>query len=107
MDRIVLADHPAMETLVHVNQLLDLAFYQPADRDMGPLADDVRDVLLVDLFLQHPLVLLQLGQTRFLLADLLLELRHAAVLKLGGGRVVARALGPFHLLPHRFQLLLQ
>ena len=51
-----------------LQQLLDLAFHQPADRDVRPAADDLGDVLLVDLLLQHALVLLQLGEPRLLLA---------------------------------------
>ena len=82
-DRLVLADDALVQPLFHVNQLLDFAFHQPADRDVRPLADDLGDVFLVDFLLQHPLALLELGQPRFLVADLLLELGHAAVLQLG------------------------
>jgi hypothetical protein len=58
-----------------VNQLLDLAFHQPADRNVGPFGDDFRDVFLVNLFLQHLLRLLQLGQLRLGFTDLALDLR--------------------------------
>ena len=51
-----------VEPLLHVNQLLDFAFHQPAHRDVRPLGDDFGDVLLVDFFLQHALRLLQLGE---------------------------------------------
>ena len=64
VDRFVLADDALVQPLFHVNQLLDFAFHQPADRDVRPLADDLGDVFLVDFFLQHPLALLQLGQPR-------------------------------------------
>ena len=57
-----------VQPLLHLEELLDLAFHQPADRDVRPAADDLGDVLLVDLFLEHPAGLLQLGQARFLVA---------------------------------------
>ena len=66
VDRLVLADDALVQPLLHVNELLDLALHQPADRDVRPLADDLGDVLLVDLLLEHPLALLQLGQPRLL-----------------------------------------
>src|SRR5213594_1379204 len=40
-DRVVLADHPALEPLLHVHQLLDLALHQARHRDAGPLGDDL------------------------------------------------------------------
>ena len=52
-DRLVLADHPLVQPVLHVEQLLDLALHQSADRDAGPLADDLGDVLFVHLLLQH------------------------------------------------------
>ena len=45
-----LADDPAVEPLLHLDQLLDLAFDQTADRHVGPRADDLGDVFFVDLF---------------------------------------------------------
>ena len=45
LDRLVLADHAVVEALLHLDQLLDLALEQTADRDPGPLADDLGDVL--------------------------------------------------------------
>ena len=57
VDGLVLADDALVQPLLHVNQLLDLALHQPADRNVRPLADDLGDVLLVDLLLEHPLAL--------------------------------------------------
>ena len=48
-DRLVLADHPLVQALLHVDQLLDLAFHEAGDRDPGPLGDDLRDLLFGDL----------------------------------------------------------
>ena len=62
LDRFVLADDALVQPLFHLQQLLDFAFHQPADRDAGPLADDLGDVFLVDFFFQHALGLLQLLQ---------------------------------------------
>ncbi len=100
-DRLVLADDALVQPLLHLNQLLDFAFHQPADRDVRPLADDLGDVFLVDFLLQHPLALLQLGQLRFLLLDLAFELRDLAVLQLRRLLVVAGALRALDLEPQR------
>ena len=51
--RLVLADHAAVEALLHVDQLLGLALEQAVDRDPGPAGDDGGDVVLVDLLLDH------------------------------------------------------
>ena len=48
VDRLVLADHALVEALLHVDELLDLALDEPGDRDAGPLADDLGDLLDVD-----------------------------------------------------------
>jgi hypothetical protein len=37
-----------VQALLHVDQLLHLALDEPRDRDAGPLADDVGDLLDVD-----------------------------------------------------------
>ena len=89
-------------------QLLDLAFHQPADRDVRPPADDLGDVLLVDLLLQHALVPLQVGEPcSDASLDPPLELRHAAVLQLRRLRVVAGALRALDLEAQPLELLLQ
>ena len=103
-DRLVLADDALVEALLHVNQLLDFAFHQPADRDVGPLGDDLGDVLLVDFFLEHPLALLHFGEAGLLLLDLPLELGQLAVLQLGRLRVVARSLRLLDLETHALEL---
>ena len=61
-DRLVLADHALLEALLHRDQLLDLALHHARDGHAGPLADDLGDVFLVHLFLEHLLVLLELGE---------------------------------------------
>ena len=53
-DRLVLADHPLVQPLLHVHELLDLALHQAGDRDAGPLGDDLGDVLGVDHVLEEP-----------------------------------------------------
>ena len=58
-DRLVLADDALVQALLHLEQLLDFALHQPADRDVRPAADDLGDVLLVDFLLQHALALLE------------------------------------------------
>ena len=53
---LVLVDHPLVQPLLHVDQLLDLALHEPGDRDARPLGHDLGDVLFVHLFLQHLLL---------------------------------------------------
>ena len=53
LDRLVLADDALVQPLLHVDQLLGLAFEQARDRDARPARDHLCDVVLVDLFLDH------------------------------------------------------
>ena len=48
LDRLLLADDPAVERLLHVEQPLGLLRRDPGDRDAGPHRDDLGDLLLVD-----------------------------------------------------------
>ena len=59
-DRFVLADDAAVQELFHADQLVDFALHELGDRDARPAADDVGDVLGVDLFFQERAVRLQL-----------------------------------------------
>ena len=107
-DRLVLPDDPLVQPIFHVDELLDFTFHQAADRNVRPLADDLGDVLLVDLFLEHALALL--GGVRepfFIGANLPLELGQPAVLQLGGLAVVAGALRALDLEPELLQLFLE
>ena len=52
-DRLVLADHPLVEHVLHADQLVHLALHEAGDGHAGPLGHDLGDVLLVDLLLQH------------------------------------------------------
>ena len=62
LQRVVLADHPLVQPLLHVDELLHLALQQPRHRDAGPLAHHLGDVLFFHLFFEHLDVLLQLVQ---------------------------------------------
>ena len=105
VDRFVLPDDPVVQAILHMNELLDFALHQPTHGDVGPLAHHVSDVLLVDLFLEHPLALLEIGQLRFDRLDPLLELGHRSVLQLRRFGVVAAALRAFDVQPHPLELL--
>ena len=48
LDRLLLADDPAVEGVLHVEQPLGLLLGDPGDRDAGPHRDDLGDLLLVD-----------------------------------------------------------
>src|SRR4029453_3786624 len=78
LDRLVLPDDPPVETLLHVDELLDLALEETRDRNPGPRGDDGRDVVVVDLFLDHRCL-----RPLFSLGELLLELREDPVADLG------------------------
>ena len=58
-DGLVLADDALVQSLFHVNELLDFAFHQAAHRNVRPLADDLGDVLFVHFLLEHPLACLR------------------------------------------------
>ena len=49
LDRFILADDPLVETILHLHELLELAFHQPGDRNSGPGGDDLGDVVCGDL----------------------------------------------------------
>jgi hypothetical protein len=93
LDRRSLTDDPLLQALLHVDQLLDLAFHEAAHRDVGPLGHDLGDVLGVHLLLEEALLLLQLGEPGVLLLQLLLEAGEDAELDLRGLVQVALALG--------------
>ena len=48
LDRLLLADDPAVEGVLHVEQPLRLLGGDAGDRDAGPHRDDLGDLLLVD-----------------------------------------------------------
>ena len=48
VDRLLLADHPVVERVLHVQQALGLLLGDPRDRDAGPHRDDLGDLLLTD-----------------------------------------------------------
>ncbi len=95
-----------MQPVLHVDELLHLAFQQPRDRDAGPLGHHLGDVLLFHLFLQHLHVALQLVQALVLGRQLPLRLGDASVAQLGRLLQVAHPLGLLCLGLGRVDLLL-
>src|ERR1035441_4208609 len=51
--RRVLAHHAVLQALRHLHQLLDFALHHAGHRDTGPLGDNARDILLVDLLFEQ------------------------------------------------------
>src|SRR6185295_18701271 len=96
-DRLVLADHPAVEALLHMDELLDLALEHPADRDAGPAGHDLGDLVGVDALGQVYGGLELLLGLRLRLGQAALQLRDLAVAQLGGALVVELALGALEL----------
>ena len=78
LDRLLLADDPVVEGLLHLEQPLGLLLGDAGDRDAGPHRDDLGDLLLVDRRAASPEMLrLPLGAQR--------------VDALAGGRLAPRA----------------
>ena len=101
LDGLVLPDHPLVQALLHVDELLDLALEQARDRDARPRRDHRRDVVLVHLLLHHR----RLGGA-FALHELLLELGKDPVADLGHALEVALALLALGLHPQLVELAL-
>ena len=68
LDRLVLADDPLVEPLLHLDELLELALQQPRDRDAGPGRDDLGDVVGGDFLLEERARALESSKRRLLLA---------------------------------------
>ena len=95
--RFVLADDALVQHLFEAHELRDLALHQPAHGDAGPLGDDLGDVFLVDFFLQHRAVVLELDEPVGHRRDLAFEDGQVPVTQLRGALEVAVALGPIGL----------
>ena len=95
-----------VELVLHAHELAHLAFHEAADGDACPLGDDLGDVFLVDLFLQHLLLGLEVVQARRLHLDLGFEVADGAVAELRGLLEVALALGHLGLGARALELLL-
>ncbi len=76
---LVLADHPNVQLVLEMHQLVHLALEQPGDRHAGPLGYNGGDLFLADLLVQHRPVLLQFGEPSLLLFELALQLGNRAV----------------------------
>ena len=83
-----------MDPLLHVDQLLGFALEQPRHRNPGPARDDLGDIVLVDLFLDHRLALRDNAVTS---GELALELRQLPVADLGDALKVSCPFGPLRL----------
>ena len=107
VDRLVLAHHPPVQAVLHLDELLGFALEEPVDRDARPARHDGGDVVLVDLLLDHRVHGLQLAETLAGLVELSLELDDLAVSQAGGLLEVGGTLGALGLLADLLQLLLQ
>ncbi len=104
---VVLADDPAPQVVLHVEQLVLLAFEHLVHGDAGPLRDDLGDLLGGDLLGEHGAFLLQRVERLLLLLEVLLQLHQRSVPDLGGALEVALALRALQLGVQRFALLLE
>ncbi len=62
---IVLANHTLAQAIFHLHQFLRFPFQQAPDRNAGPLADQLGDVFLIDLFLEHGCIFLHRAEAFF------------------------------------------
>ena len=102
LDRLVLADDPFVQALLHVDQLLDLALQQAAHGDARPARHHLGDVVGLDLLLEEhrPLPAVgspELGSPDSCSASLPFQLGDLAVAQLGRPLQVGGALGPLGL----------
>src|SRR5207253_2139785 len=81
---LVLTNDALVQALFHLQELLDLTLEHFLHRDTGPARHDPGDVLVVDLFLQQAMVLLQRDQLAVLRVELLLERRDFAIFEARG-----------------------
>ena len=103
---LILADHALAQSLLHVDELLGLAFDELGHRNAGPLAYHLGDVLLVDFFLdQRPAILAAFRQTLLGFGSLLLQLAEL-VLEPSGAFPVSALRGLLQLQSLLIQLLL-
>ena len=103
---LVLPDHPLVEFLFEVEQLLAFALQHLAHGDARPSAHHIGDVVGGDFLLDHGVATLHLRQLRLYLGNLVVECHNPAVAYLGYPTVVALALSPVGLELQLFDLLL-
>ena len=105
-DGLVLPDDTPVQLVLEAQQLRALALHHAADGDARPAADDVGNIVGIDLLLHQRLAPLLVVQTGLRLADLLLNLLQASVAYLCHTPVVALALGTLGLGAQLFHELL-
>ncbi len=101
LQRVVLADNPQPQPVLHVHELLRFAFQQSARRNARPLAHQLRDVFLIDFFLQHGRALVQRRESFLRLLLFALRRRNLAVADF---RHLGQFAGSFVSLLFRFEL---
>ena len=103
----ILADDSSAQQLFHPDQLLDLALQHLGHGNAGPFRDNLCNVLFVDLFFQHPLVLLNLVQTSVRIFQPAFQLLDLSITDFRHPRVIALTLGLLLFHARLLNLLLQ
>ena len=100
MDRGVLVDQPQVDLVFQLQKLIALGREHPGDRNAGPLADDLGDLLGIDLFLEQPMRLLGLSRRRAASASAIRFSRSFARASSAARRLELLLLGPLAALLH-------
>src|SRR5260221_1975558 len=103
---LVLPNDALAQPILHRQQLLHLPLHELRDRDMGPLANDLRNILGIDFFLEHARTP-SARQLRLHLMNTLLQLRNGSVAQARHFLIVIRAFGLLQRYLGLLQLLLQ
>src|SRR5260221_20349 len=103
---LVLPNDAPAQPILHRQQLLHLPLHELRDRDMGPLGNDLRNILGIDFFLEHARTP-SARQLRLHLMNTLLQLRNGSVAQARHFLIVIRAFGLLQRYLGLLQLLLQ
>src|SRR5262249_30826772 len=102
-DGFILADDTLVELFFQMQQLLNFALKEPRNRDTGPPAHDLSDILFIDFLFYQPVRLPAL--LRDSLIELALQFGEFAVFEFSRTIEVVLAFGPLDLDPDLLDLL--
>ena len=93
LDAFVLTDHPHLESFIHMNEFLHIAFHHASQWNTCPVGNHFRHVFSVHFFLEHLIVLLSFFQFFLFVLKLLIQCHQLAVTDFCGAGEITFALG--------------